>query len=181
MKSTENLEPIEKYKKSKNKDKLIWRDTFFGNYLRADTNKLMKEGSTNPLDFDKLFKVQEIFKFKHGYKTATERYIDIKDKHPRMPLIKIAKKIISKEMFIFNLMKWITNIFQIPIPFMIKWLLEWFSDEGAPWWEGYLYALFLAFGAYLLPLTDPFADSNLLKGERIIDNGLKVKFIFLFS
>ena len=67
---------------------------------------------------------------------------------------------ISKHYKIYYIMQFIVNIFQIPIPFYIKYLIEWNDDQEAPKWHGYFIAFLLSFSAYTLPLCIPYAENH---------------------
>lgn len=171
------IEPLDKYKKSKNNQTPIWKDTFWNNYLYTESNKLISQALKEPLDFNHLFHIQDVFKFKRGYEKMKTSFKKLRTSKPEISLREIYHKNVKGHMIKFEILKWIVNIFQIPIPFVIKWLLEWTENPEAPVYEGYLYALFLAFGAYLLPLCEPISSVYNYKAERETINGIQVNFL----
>ena len=123
-------------------------------------NKVVDAGNRKPFNFDMLNKVRKEHTYEYNYplfKELVEK--ELKEK-PGTEYHTIFIKYLSRYGFVKG--EWIqaaSYLIQIPIPYLIKLLLEWIEDEDAPGWHGWSIVLIIAMLSFFKPALMHYGTS----------------------
>lgn len=157
-KKSENLEPYLLYEKSPYKDIPYMQGHCFDKILFTSCNKVIKNGQKKSFDFDSLYKPPKEI----SYEYFSDRIEDLVKKNNQLPkkqqkefrtLMRLATNPYYNLGFIYSI---IAYLMKLPIPILVKNLLEWISDPSADSKEGYYYGLGLSLVSFLSTFFEIF-------------------------
>lgn len=116
---------------------------------------LIKMFKLDNFNFDKMFKLSPEYEFNNireklrDFRKKSSEWKNFKEGNKDTDMITILRKYLDKRFTIFNILEFLSQIASVPIPFLVKRLLEFFSSKEVNSKKGLIYA-FSIIGLLLL-------------------------------
>ena len=157
-----NKTPIQLFKESRSKvPYLLKKDSgWLNNISFGYLNKIVDAGNKKPFNFDMLNNVHDIHTYEYNFERFKEMVeTDLKN-NPKTEYRRLIIKYLKKHGY--TKAEWVqatSYLIQIPIPILIKILLEWLENDTAPFYQGWLIVLGIGLLSFLKPALMHYGTS----------------------
>ena len=179
-----NKTPIQLFKESRSKvpDLFNKQPGWFDNITFGFLNKLVDAGNQKPFNFDMLNNVDHTLTYEYNYNNFKEMVENELKNNPRMEYSQMIIKYLRKHGF--TKAEWVqatSYLIQIPIPILIKILLEWLEDDSALFYEGWLIVLGIGLLSFLKPALVNYGTSLKFRYNVMCEVCTRVRLIIEFK
>jgi ABC-type multidrug transport system fused ATPase/permease subunit len=126
-------------------------------------NKVIDQGMKKTLEVDDLYAMEETMQFTYLYPRFKAFYETMKRKQPTVQLGTIYRKFFFWGFFKTGAFQLTGCVFDLGIPLMLKYMIDWLNEEDPPYYIGLLYATGISI-CYLMKVTfirKAFASTNI--------------------
>ena len=136
---------------------------WFSELMFLYMNKVIDQGMNKTLEMEDLYEMEAEMQFDYLYSRFKKYYDDTKKKSPKTLLGTIYRRYFFWGFFKTGVFQLTGCVFDLGIPLMLKYLIDWLNEENPPYWIGLSYAAGISF-CYLMKVTfirKAFASTNI--------------------